>query len=170
MALRRQRSGRRGAVPIEQRGKECVAERRPQPLDCHHTHVSADLKRQMPKCSEFHVHLPRHSLDSVSWKGRKPVAAALKDIYRAVDAAAGEAALTALRGVLLGPEMPGDRPELGVAPGARSSRSMLFPPTSAAFCTPRTPSRRSIPSGAGQFRPGDITPAARQRLNSSSWS
>jgi hypothetical protein len=81
----------------------------------------------MPKCSEFHVHLPRHSLDSVSWKGRKPVAAALKDIYRAVDAAAGEAALTALRGVLLGPEMPGDRPELGVAPGARSSRSMLFP-------------------------------------------
>jgi hypothetical protein len=116
----------------------------------------------MPKCSEFHVQLPRHSLDSVSWNGRKPVAAALKDIYRTVDAAAGEAALTALRGVLLGPEMPGDRPELGAAPGARSSRSMLFPPTSAAFCTPRMPSRRSIPSCAGQFGPGDITPATRQ--------
>jgi len=41
------------------------------------------------------VHLLRHSLDFVSWKDRKPVAAALKDIYRAVDAAAGEAALTA---------------------------------------------------------------------------
>src|SRR5215469_6114894 len=41
------------------------------------------------------VHLLRHSLDFVSWKDRKSVAAALKDIYRAVDAAAGEAALTA---------------------------------------------------------------------------
>jgi putative transposase len=41
------------------------------------------------------VHLLRHSLDFVSWKDRKPVAAALKDIYRAVDAAAGEAAFTA---------------------------------------------------------------------------
>ena len=33
------------------------------------------------------VHLLRHSLDFVSWKDRKPVAAALKDIYRAVDPA-----------------------------------------------------------------------------------
>ena len=41
------------------------------------------------------VHLLRQSLDFVSWKDRKAVAAALKDIYRAVDAAAGEAALTA---------------------------------------------------------------------------
>jgi putative transposase len=41
------------------------------------------------------VHLLRHSLDFVSWKDRKPVAAALKDIYRAVDATAGETALTA---------------------------------------------------------------------------
>ena len=41
------------------------------------------------------VHLLRHSLDFVSWKDRKPVAAALKEIYRAVDASAGEAALTA---------------------------------------------------------------------------
>jgi putative transposase len=30
------------------------------------------------------VHLLRHSLDFVSWKDQKPVAAALKDIYRAV--------------------------------------------------------------------------------------
>ena len=41
------------------------------------------------------VHLLRHSLDFVSWKDRKPVAAALKEIYRVVDADAGEAALTA---------------------------------------------------------------------------
>jgi putative transposase len=39
------------------------------------------------------VHLLRHSLDFVSWKDRKPVAAALKDIYRAIDAKAGETAL-----------------------------------------------------------------------------
>jgi putative transposase len=39
------------------------------------------------------VHLLRHSLDFVSWKDRKAVAAALKDIYRATDATAGEKAL-----------------------------------------------------------------------------
>ena len=41
------------------------------------------------------VHLLRHSLDFVSFKDRKLVAAALKDIYRAVDALTAEAALTA---------------------------------------------------------------------------
>jgi putative transposase len=41
------------------------------------------------------VHLLRQSLDFVSHEDRKPVAAALKDIYRAVDDAAGEAALAA---------------------------------------------------------------------------
>jgi len=41
------------------------------------------------------VHLLRHSLDFVSYKDRKIVAAALKDIYRAVDAEAGQAALEA---------------------------------------------------------------------------
>lgn len=39
------------------------------------------------------VHLLRHSLEFVSWKDRKAVAAALKDIYRAIDADAGERAL-----------------------------------------------------------------------------
>jgi putative transposase len=39
------------------------------------------------------VHLLRHSLDFVAWKDRKPVAAALKDIYRAIDPTAAEAAL-----------------------------------------------------------------------------
>jgi putative transposase len=41
------------------------------------------------------VHLLRHSLDFVAYKDRKAVAAALKDIYRAIDAVAGEAALAA---------------------------------------------------------------------------
>ncbi|MDB5318222.1 MAG: family transposase [Rhodospirillales bacterium] len=41
------------------------------------------------------VHLLRHSLDFVSWKDRRAVAAALKEIYRAVDPTAAEAALTA---------------------------------------------------------------------------
>jgi putative transposase len=39
------------------------------------------------------VHLLRHSLEFVSYKDRKAAAAALKDIYRAIDAASGEAAL-----------------------------------------------------------------------------
>jgi len=41
------------------------------------------------------VHLLRHSLDFVSYKDRKAVAATLKAIYRADDATAGEAALSA---------------------------------------------------------------------------
>lgn len=41
------------------------------------------------------VHLLRNSMDFVSWKDRKPLAAALKGIYRAVDAKAAEEALTA---------------------------------------------------------------------------
>jgi len=41
------------------------------------------------------VHLLRNSMDFVSWKDRKPLAAALKAIYRAVDAKAAEEALTA---------------------------------------------------------------------------
>ena len=41
------------------------------------------------------VHLLRQGLALVSHKDRKAVAAALKDVYRALDAAAGEAALAA---------------------------------------------------------------------------
>ena len=41
------------------------------------------------------VHLLRHSLAFTSYKDRKPVAAALKDIYRAIDAEAAEKALSA---------------------------------------------------------------------------
>lgn len=40
------------------------------------------------------IHLLRHSLEFVSWKDRREVAAALKDIYRALDTEAGEQALS----------------------------------------------------------------------------
>jgi putative transposase len=52
------------------------------------------------------VHLLRHSLDFVSYKDRRTVAAALKDIYRAVDAAAAEAALTAFEEGVWGRRYP----------------------------------------------------------------
>ncbi len=41
------------------------------------------------------VHLLRNSMDFVSWKDRKSLAGALKEIYRAVDADAAEKALAA---------------------------------------------------------------------------
>ena len=52
------------------------------------------------------VHLLRHSLDFVSYKDRKAVATALKEIYRAVDAVAGEAALAAFEQGLWGRRYP----------------------------------------------------------------
>jgi len=52
------------------------------------------------------VHLLRQSLDFVSYKDRKAVAAALKGIYKAVDAAAGEAALTAFEQDACGRKYP----------------------------------------------------------------
>ena len=52
------------------------------------------------------VHLLRTSLEFVSWKDRKPVATALKDIYRSVDAAAGEAALSAFEQTPWGQKYP----------------------------------------------------------------
>ena len=52
------------------------------------------------------VHLLRHSLDFVSWKDRKPVAAALKAIYRAVDADVGETALSAFEEGYWGKKYP----------------------------------------------------------------
>lgn len=52
--------------------------------------VASFPEAQVPTCI---VHLMRHSLAFVSWKDRKAVAAALKEIYRAKDAEAGLAAL-----------------------------------------------------------------------------
>jgi putative transposase len=52
------------------------------------------------------VHLLRGSLDFVSYKDRKLVASALKDIYRAVDAEAAETALDAFEGGFWGQKYP----------------------------------------------------------------
>ena len=52
------------------------------------------------------VHLLRQSLQFVSYKDRKAVAAALKGIYRAVDAEAGAAALTAFEEGVWGRKYP----------------------------------------------------------------
>jgi putative transposase len=52
------------------------------------------------------VHLLRHSLEFASYKDRKAVAAALKDIYRAIDAASGEAALAAFEASRWGRKYP----------------------------------------------------------------
>ena len=52
------------------------------------------------------VHLLRNSLEFVSWKDRKAVAAALKDIYRAVDADAALAALEAFEDGAWGRKYP----------------------------------------------------------------
>ena len=52
------------------------------------------------------VHLLRHSLEFVSYKDRKAVAVALKDIYRAIDAAAGKAALAAFEAGPWGSKYP----------------------------------------------------------------
>src|SRR3954452_12225625 len=52
------------------------------------------------------VHLLRQSLAFAAYKDRKPVAAALKTIYRAIDADAGEAALTAFEQSFWGQKYP----------------------------------------------------------------
>ena len=86
------------------------------------------------------VHLLRNSMDFVSWKDRKALAAALKDIYRAVDAEAAEAALTAFE---TGPGASAILPSAraGDAHGARSSRSSPSRTKCAGSSTPPMPSR-----------------------------
>lgn len=52
------------------------------------------------------VHLLRNSMDFVAWKDRKALGAALKAIYRAVDAVAAEEALTAFEASFWGKRYP----------------------------------------------------------------
>ena len=56
------------------------------------------------------VHLLRNSLAYVPWKDRRLVAAALKEIYRAIDATAAEAALAAFEGGPWGRKYPSIAP------------------------------------------------------------
>src|SRR4051794_19674754 len=67
------------------------------------------------------VHLLRHSLEFVAYKDRKAVAAALKEIYRAVDATAGEAALAAFE------EGPWGRKYAAIAPSWRRAWGEVVP-------------------------------------------
>src|SRR4051794_12605440 len=67
------------------------------------------------------VHLLRQSLALVSHKDRKAVAAALKDVYRAVDAAAAEVALTAFE------EGPWGRKYPAIGPGWRRAWAEVVP-------------------------------------------
>jgi hypothetical protein len=136
------------------------------------------------------VHLLRHSLDFVSWKDRKAVAAALKDILPGDRRRSRTSRTRRLRREPLGPP-PGAAntrllPRAGGAPGAQSSRSMPSPPRCAGFCIRPMPSSRSIPSCAGsklrrvqaapgpscagRSEPGAISPATRRQQSSSSWS
>ena len=57
------------------------------------------------------VHLLRHSLDFVSYKDRKAVATALKDIYRPWRRRGRDGA-HCLRGGRMGPQIPRHRPKL----------------------------------------------------------
>ena len=52
------------------------------------------------------VHLLRNSMDFVAWKDRKALGTALKAIYRAIDAAAAEEALTAFEASFWGQRYP----------------------------------------------------------------
>jgi putative transposase len=52
------------------------------------------------------VHLIRHSMEFASWKERKPIAAELKQVYRAVDATAAGEALTQFEQGIWGRKYP----------------------------------------------------------------
>jgi len=110
------------------------------------------------------VHLLRNSMDFVSWKHRKPLASALKGIYRAVDAKAAEEALTAFEASEWGQRYPAIgqswRPELW-GRGARSSRSSPSRRRSAGSSIPPMPSRLSTPSSGGRSGQGGTSPATR---------
>src|SRR5919205_2258727 len=67
------------------------------------------------------VHLLRQSLAFVAYKDRKPVAAALREVYRAVDAAAAEAALAAFE------DGPWGRKYPAIAPAWRRAWGEVVP-------------------------------------------
>src|SRR4051794_35011648 len=115
------------------------------------------------------VHLLRQSLAFVSYKDRKAVAAALKDVYRAVDAA-GEAALAAFE------EGPWGRKYPAIGPGWRRAWGEVVPfyafrPRCGGCSTPRMCSTRAFlrPCYGGRARapqvpPGRLTSLTRRHL------
>ena len=69
------------------------------------------------------VHLLRHSLEFVSYKDRKAVATALKDIYRAIGRCGRRDGAGRVRSRRVGPQISGHRPEL--APRLGRGRAVL---------------------------------------------
>ena len=87
------------------------------------------------------VHLIRHSMDFASWKDRKGVAQALRTVYRAADAAAGQAALDAFAKGPWGAKYP------AIAQSWRRNWDLVipffaFPKGSGGSSTRRMPSKR----------------------------
>lgn len=111
------------------------------------------------------VHLLRNSMDFVSFKDRKAVATALKDIYRAIDAQAAEQALDAFEAGVWGQNTRRSA-RAGAGPGRKSSPSSPSQATSGGSSTRRMPSKRSIPSCAERFGREAISPAMRQSPSS----
>ena len=88
------------------------------------------------------VHLLRNSMDFVSWKVRKGLATALKEIYRAAQRGGGRAGSDGVRGGPLGHPLPRPSARAGGEPGPRSSRYLPFPTRSAGSAIRRMRSRR----------------------------
>ena len=109
------------------------------------------------------VHLLRQSLAFVAYKDRKAVAAGAEGHLPRRRRHRRRGRARRLRGGSLGPEVSGDRPEPGAAPGARWCRSTPSPARSGGCCTPRTRSRRSTPSFGGRFGPGATSRPTRRR-------
>jgi putative transposase len=79
------------------------------------------------------VHLIRHSMDFAAWKDRKFVAQALKTVYRAVDADAGQAALDAFAEGPWGAKYP------AIAQSWRRNWNLVIP-----FCVSRSGSTHHL--------------------------
>ena len=110
------------------------------------------------------VHLLRNSMAFVSWKDRKSLAAALKAIYRAVDADTAEKALTAFEAGPWGQRYPA----IGQSwRRARSSRSLRSPMMSAGSSIQPMPLNRSMPSSGAPSGPEATSPAMRPQPSSS---
>jgi putative transposase len=115
------------------------------------------------------VHLLRNSMDYASWKERKPIAMALKAVYRAVDAQAAALALNDFE------ESPWGQKYPAITAAWRRNWSEIipffaFPQTCGALSTPQTRSRASTARSAAQCVCAGISPARSRRSSSSGYS
>ena len=106
------------------------------------------------------VHLIRYSMNFASWKDRKHVAKALRDVYRAKDAE------PAWRRWMPSRPAPGARNirpshRAGGATGNTSRPSLSSPRRYAGLSTPQTPSSRSTPRSGALSAPAATSPVTR---------